>query len=129
MRRFTALVSTPFIAVLALNAGCATNPVTGERQLALISEAQEIQMGQEAAQQAEQAIGLVDDQALQNYVHRIGIAMAGQSERPNLPWTFRVVDDPTPNAFALPGGYIFVTRGLLALMRTEAELATVIGHE
>ena len=129
MRRFPLLVSTPLIAVLALNTGCATNPVTGERQLSLVSEAQEIQMGQEAAQQVEQSIGLVADQALQNYVQRIGAEMAAQSERPELPWTFRVVDDHTPNAFALPGGYIFVTRGLMALMRTEAELAGVIGHE
>jgi predicted Zn-dependent protease len=112
-----------------LVAACAVNPVTGERQLALISESQEIQMGAEAAQQAERSIGLVEDQALQNYVHQLGTAMAAASERPNLPWTFRVVDDPTPNAFALPGGYIFVTRGLLSLMRTEAELASVIGHE
>lgn len=86
-------------------------------------------MGRQAAQEAEQSIGLVQNQQLQDYVHRIGVAMASQSERPNLPWTFRVVDDPTPNAFALPGGYIFVTRGLLSLMQSEAELATVLGHE
>jgi predicted Zn-dependent protease len=129
VRRLPTLVSMPLIAGLALYTGCAVNPVTGERQLALISEAQEIQMGAEAAQQAEQSIGLVDNQALQDYVHRIGTAMAVRSERPELPWTFRVVDDPTPNAFALPGGYIFITRGMLGLMRSEAELASVIGHE
>ncbi|MBR9990755.1 MAG: M48 family metalloprotease, partial [Gemmatimonadetes bacterium] len=129
MRRFTSLASIPLVAGLAFTTSCATNPVTGERQLALISEGQEIQMGQQAAAQAEQSIGLVDDQALQNYVHRIGISMAERSERPELPWTFRVVDDPTPNAFALPGGYIFMTRGILGLMRTEAELASVLGHE
>jgi predicted Zn-dependent protease len=97
--------------------------------LALISEAQEIQLGREAAQQAEQSIGLVDDTELQRYVHEIGIALAKTSERPALPWTFRVVDDPTPNAFALPGGFIFVTRGMLNLMDSEAELASVLGHE
>jgi predicted Zn-dependent protease len=129
VRRLPLLASMPIIAMLALSSGCATNPVTGERQLALISESQEIQMGQEAAVQAEQSIGLVQDQALQNYVHRIGTTMAAESERPELPWTFRVVDDPTPNAFALPGGYIFVTRGILSLMGSEAELAGVIGHE
>jgi predicted Zn-dependent protease len=110
-------------------AACATNPVTGERELALISEAQEIQLGREAAQQAEESIGLVDDTELQGYVHKIGIALAKSSERPALPWTFRVVDDPTPNAFALPGGFIFVTRGMLNLMDSEAELASVLGHE
>ena len=86
-------------------------------------------MGRQAAEEAAQSIGVVDNQALQDYVHGIGTAMAAQSERPNLPWTFRVVDDPTPNAFALPGGYIFVTRGLLGLINSEAELAGVIGHE
>jgi predicted Zn-dependent protease len=123
------LLSLPLAAVLAMSAGCATNPVTGERQLDLIGESGEIEMGRQAAQDAERAIGLVEDQALQDYVHRIGTAMAAQSERPGLPWTFRVVDDPTPNAFALPGGFIFVTRGLLSLMSSEAELASVLGHE
>jgi predicted Zn-dependent protease len=116
-------------ALLLIPAACATNPVTGERQLALISESQEIELGRQAAQEAEQSIGLVDDAALQEYVHGIGTALARTSERPGLPWTFRVVDDPTPNAFALPGGFIFVTRGLLNLMDSEAELASVLGHE
>lgn len=110
-------------------AGCATNPVTGERQLALISETQEIQIGRQAAGEVEQSIGLVDDGPLQAYVQRLGAALAEDSERPDLPWTFRVVDDPTPNAFALPGGFIFVTRGLVNLLDSEAELAAVLGHE
>lgn len=108
---------------------CVINPVTGQRQIALVSESQEIQIGREAAQEVEQSIGLVPDQALQDYVHRIGARLADRSERPGLPWTFRVVDDATPNAFALPGGYIFVTRGLLGLVNSEAELASVLGHE
>jgi predicted Zn-dependent protease len=116
-------------ATLLVAAACATNPVTGRSEISLISESQEVQMGQQAAQEAAQAIGLVQDQSLQDYVQRIGARMGAASERPNLPWTFRVADDPTPNAFALPGGYIFVTRGLLTLMRSEAELATVLGHE
>ena len=115
-------------AVLFL-AACATNPVTGRREIALVSEGQEIQMGQQGAQQVAQEIGLINDQALQQYVQNIGAALAAKSERPNLPWTFRAVDDPTPNAFALPGGYIFITRGLLDLMNNEAELASVLGHE
>lgn len=121
------------LAALALAAGvlagCATNPVTGRRELALISAEQEVAMGREGAAQVEQSIGLVDDAALQQYVHRVGTALAARSQRPDLPWSFRVVDDPTPNAFALPGGFIFVTRGLLALMENEAELAGVLGHE
>ncbi|MHB1224121.1 MAG: M48 family metalloprotease [Gemmatimonadaceae bacterium] len=118
---------------LAVTAGatpaCARNPVTGERELALVSEAQEIQMGRESARQVEQSLGLVEDDALQQYVQRVGAKLAGESERPELPWTFRVVDDPSPNAFALPGGFIFVTRGMMNLMVNEAELASVLGHE
>ncbi|HEX5580209.1 MAG TPA: M48 family metalloprotease [Gemmatimonadaceae bacterium] len=108
---------------------CARNPVTGQRELALISESQEIQMGREAAQQAAQQMGLVQDAELQRYVQRVGLALAKESERPNLPWSFAVVDDPVPNAFALPGGFIFVTRGMMNLMNSEAELASVLGHE
>ena len=110
-------------------AGCATNPVTGRREIALISQDQEIQMGQQGAAEVEQTLGLVPDEALQRYVQAIGADLAARSQRPNLPWRFRVVDDPTPNAFALPGGFIYVTRGLLALMENEAELASVLGHE
>lgn len=116
--------------LLALTAGaCAINPATGERELALISESQEVQLGQQSAQQVVQSIGIVDNPALQSYVDGIGQSLAARSERPELPWSFAVVDDPTPNAFALPGGYIFVTRGLMSLLGSEAELATVIGHE
>lgn len=118
------------VTALALTMGaCATNPVTGRSQLSLVSEAQEIQMGQQAAQEVASSIGVIDDAAMQTYVQRVGEALAARSERPHLPWTFRVVDDPTPNAFALPGGYIFITRGLLSIMDSEAELASVIGHE
>src|SRR5215211_1582334 len=101
-------------------AACSTNPVTGKREISLVSQDQEIQMGQQGAQQVAQEIGLINDQALQNYVQQVGIALAQKSERPNLPWTFRAVDDPTPNAFAMPGGFIFITRGLLDLMGNEA---------
>jgi predicted Zn-dependent protease len=121
--------SGALLAMTLLVAGCAVNPVTGQRQLALISEAQEIQMGRQVAEDAVRQMGLVNEPALQAYVERLGLAMARTSERPNLPWSFQVVDDPTPNAFAAPGGYIFVTRGLLSLMRSEAELMSVLGHE
>ncbi|HSJ25263.1 MAG TPA: M48 family metalloprotease [Longimicrobiales bacterium] len=117
------------LAAVSVTAGCAVNPVTGQRQLALISEGQEIEMGRQVAQEAVAAMGLVEDQALQDYVNRLGLMMARTSERPELPWSFQVVDDPTPNAFAAPGGFIFVTRGLLAMMRNEAELMGVLGHE
>src|SRR5690606_29392753 len=113
----------------ALLGACSVNPVTGERELSLISEQQEIAMGAEAAGQVAQQIGLVEDGALQQYVAAAGQRLAAVSERPDLPWQFGVVDDPTPNAFALPGGYIFVTRGLMGLLTSEAQLAAVLGHE
>lgn len=120
-----------FVALFTLSglAGCAVNPVSGERELALVSESQEIEIGRQSAVAAESQLGLVDDPQLQDYVQRLGTRLAGASERPSLPWTFRVVDDPMPNAFAAPGGYIFVTRGLLALMGNEAEFVSVLGHE
>lgn len=117
------------ILAFALAGGCSVNPVTGERQLSLISEQQEIAIGGEAAGQVAQQIGLVDNEALQQYVESVGRRLAAVSERPDLPWQFRVVDDPTPNAFALPGGYIFVTRGLATMLTSEAQLAAVLGHE
>jgi predicted Zn-dependent protease len=128
-RRRAAAVPLLAVMLAASLVACATNPVTGRREIALISEGQEIQMGQQGAQEVAQTLGLIQDQALQDYLQRIGAALAAKSERPNLPWTFRAVDDPSPNAFALPGGPIFVTRGMLTLMDSEAELAGVLGHE
>lgn len=122
-------VVTALLVGAVLGAACATNPVTGERELTLVSESQEIAMGREGAEAVEASIGLVDDASLQNYVRDVGLALARDSERPDLPWSFGVVNDPTPNAFALPGGFIYVTRGMMTLMNSEAELASVLGHE
>jgi predicted Zn-dependent protease len=115
--------------VLSLITGCATNPATGKRQLMLVTEAQEIEMGRQADKEVEGAFGLYPDQKVQAYVARLGASLVSGSERQNLPWTFRVVDDPTVNAFALPGGFIYVTRGLMTHLNSEAELASVLGHE
>lgn len=109
--------------------GCAVNPATGERQFILISEYREIEIGREADPQIVASLGLHADDEWQAYVQRLGETMALRSERPDLPWTFRVVDDPIVNAFALPGGFIYVTRGILAHFSSEAELAGVLGHE
>ncbi len=108
---------------------CARNPATGKSELSLVSESQEIQMGQQYAQQIVKTMGVYDNQQVQDYVTKLGMAIATKSERPNLPWAFYVMDDPTVNAFALPGGSIFVTRGILTHMNNEAELVGVLGHE
>jgi predicted Zn-dependent protease len=118
-----------WLALLVAAAACAVNPATGRRELSLISEAQEIQMGRDADPQVTASIGLVDDAALQGYVSDLGQELAAVSERPTLPWSFKVVDDPVVNAFAIPGGFIYVTRGILAHFDSEAELAGVLGHE
>ena len=123
------VLSVALALLLLLVVACSRNPVTGERQLALLSVEQETQLGRQAAQQVQRSIGLVENESLQSYVQRVGESIAADSEGPDLQWTFRVVDDPTPNAFALPGGFIFVTRGMLAHMASEAELAAVLGHE
>lgn len=109
--------------------GCAVNPATGSRQFTLYSEAQEIEMGRAYDPQIVAEMGLYPDDELQRYIQELGSRLAAHSERPNLPWTFRVLDDPVVNAFALPGGFIYVTRGILAHLGSEAELAGVLGHE
>jgi predicted Zn-dependent protease len=119
------------LALIALVAAfaCATNPATGKRQFNLMSEAQEISAGQEADAQVKKEMGLYNDPNLQEYVSSIGLKLAQVSERPNLPWHYSVVDVPAINAFALPGGYIYITRGILPFLNDEAQLAGVLGHE
>jgi predicted Zn-dependent protease len=95
----------------------------------LVSEGQEIAMGKGADPQIVAQMGVVQDEELQRYVAQLGRAIAQASERPNLPWTFRVIEDPVVNAFAVPGGFIYVTRGILAHLNSEAELVAVLGHE
>jgi len=115
--------------LLALVAACATNPVTGEREFTLMSESQEIAMGRESDAQVRAEMGVYNDPELTKYVSDIGLRLAKLSERPTLPWQFTVVDQPAINAFALPGGFIYLTRGILPFLDTEAELAGVLGHE
>ncbi|MHB1143471.1 MAG: M48 family metalloprotease [Thiobacillus sp.] len=121
------------IAVVVLSAlaltHCAQNPVTRDRDFVLMSEQQEIQLGAQAHQDVLQEYAALQNPALQAYVNEVGQRLAKQSHRPNLPWHFTVVDSPDVNAFALPGGYVYITRGLMAYLNSEAELAGVVGHE
>ena len=117
------------LAFVVVAAACATNPATGKRQINLMSEAQEISAGQEADAQVKKEMGIYNDPNLQAYVSGIGMRLAMVSERPTLPWHYTVVDSPVVNAFALPGGYIYITRGILPFLNDEAQLAGVLGHE
>lgn len=121
------------IAVIAAGAlaltHCAQNPVTGDKNFVLMSEEQEIQMGAQAHKDVLKEYAALDNPALQAYVNDIGQQLAKQSHRPNLKWHFTVVDSPDINAFALPGGYVYITRGIMAYFNSEAELAGVVGHE
>ena len=117
------------VLLTALAAACARNPVTGSRELVFMSESQEAELGAQADAQIRGEMGVYDDAALQEYVAAIGNALAAASHRPDLPWRFTVIDSPVVNAFAVPGGYIYLTRGLLAYLNDEAELAGVLGHE
>ena len=121
------------IAVIVLGAlaltHCAQSPVSGGKDIVLMSEQQQIQMSAEAHLEVLKEYAALDNPALQAYVNEVGQRLARQSQRPNLPWHFTVVDSPDVNAFALPGGYVYITRGLMAYLNSEAELAAVIGHE
>lgn len=128
-RHLWSLRPSTLAAVAISAAACATNPATGERQLMFVSEGQEIRMGREADPEIIGQFGLTPDSGIQRYVRAIGERLAAVSERPNLPWTFRALDDASVNAFALPGGFNYVTRGIMAHLNSEAELVAVMGHE
>lgn len=116
----------------ALLVGCGStvvNPVTGEAERTVMDESAEIAEGQKAHQQVMQEYGAYPDPAVQAYVNALGQRLAAQSHRAQLQWHFTVLDSPELNAFALPGGYVYVTRGIMAYMDSEADLAGVIGHE
>ncbi|WP_400190249.1 M48 family metalloprotease [Hymenobacter sp. B81] len=116
-------------ALLGLAASCATNPVTGKRQVMLVSEGQELAMGQQSDPAVTAQFGLYPDQKLQNFINEKGKQMGAISHRPELTYTFRVVDSPVINAFAVPGGYVYFTRGIMAHFNNEAQFAGVLGHE
>jgi len=121
----------PGLVILAclLLSGCATNPVSGGKNFVLMSEHEEIALGRQYHPQITAQYGVYPDEELQQYVNRIGQELAKASHRPHLEYHFTVLDDELVNAFALPGGYIYITRGMLAHLNSEAELAAVLGHE
>ena len=108
---------------------CSINPVSNLPEVTLLTVEQEKKIGEEEAKKVEQEMGLLDDAALNSYADALGQRLVKESPRQDIPYQFHVVDMVEPNAFALPGGYVYVTRGLLALVNTEDELAGVVGHE
>ena len=117
---------------LMLLAACGTkvvNPVSGRAERSVMDEQTEISEGRKAHQEVLAEYGALANPRLQAYVNDVGQRLAQQSHRSNLQWTFTVIDSPDINAFALPGGYVYITRGLMAYLDSEAELAGVIGHE
>lgn len=117
-----------FTAILIIPS-CAVNPVTGKKQLMLMSEAQEIEMGKQYDPQVTATFGLYQDEQLLQFIQTKGDEMGKISHRPHLQYHFRILDTPVLNAFAVPGGYIYFTRGILAQFNNEAELIGVLGHE
>lgn len=108
---------------------CSVNPATGKQDFVMMSENQEIAMGKNYHAQVLQQYPLYEDKAIQEYVQKIGDSLSSKSHRPNLFYRFTVLDSPDINAFALPGGYIYINRGLMAYLSSEEELAAVLGHE
>jgi len=128
IKRYLQLFS--FFVSLQMLAGCSTNPATGDNQFtAFMSPAQENQIGAQEHKKVIKEYGLYKDKNLQNYVSGVGHKVVKYTERGDVRYKFYLLDSPVVNAFALPGGYIYVTRGVMALSNSEDELAAVLGHE
>lgn len=117
------------IVLLFVTSNCSVNPVTGKKNLLVMGEQQEVALGAEADPQIVATYGLFEDPKLQDFIDQKGQEMVAVSHRPNLKFTFRIMDSPVINAFAIPGGYVYFTRGILAHFNNEAEFAGVLGHE
>ena len=118
-----------FLVLVALVSTCSRNPVTGKKQLSFMSEEKEIALGKQSDPSVVASFGLYENPKIQSFINRKGQQMARISHRPNLTYEFKVLDSPVVNAFALPGGYVYFTRGILAHFNNEAEFAGVLGHE
>lgn len=132
MQKIALLRVLPIMAMasmLFLNSCAVTNPVTGKKQLLVMSEQEEIALGKSSDPQVMAEFGAYDDPKLQAFINQKGQEMVKISHRPTLPFQFKVVDSDVVNAFALPGGFVYFTRGIMAHFNNEAEFAGVLGHE
>ena len=123
------LLGVALLVAAVVSSGCATNPATGKRQISFVSTSKEVAMGRESDPAVIEQYGLYGDSAVSRYVDSVGQKLASVSHLPTLGWHFRLLDSPVVNAFAIPGGYIYITRGILAYLNSEAQLAGVLGHE
>jgi predicted Zn-dependent protease len=129
MQRGAAILSTIAMVWLVLS-GCAVNPATGDKDLMLFSPEDDIRMGMSYAPEVEKELGgRIADENLQEYVNKVGQKIARVCQRPDIAYHFTAVEEPMVNAFALPGGYIFITRGLLEKLDSEAQMAAILAHE
>ncbi len=116
--------------IFSICSGCATNPITGQKEFIIISETQELAIGQQYAPEIEKQMGgRIENESLGNYIDSIGQKIVRVSHRQDLDYHFTAVNDKTINAFALPGGYIFITRGMLENLQSESQLASILAHE
>lgn len=123
------IISMIIVALIIWAISCAVNPVTGKRELMLLSKSDELALGKQTDQQILETYGVYNDPQMLNYVTTLGKKLGSQSHWPDLDYQFRILDTPVINAFAVPGGFIYVTRGILSYLNNEAELAGVLGHE
>lgn len=115
--------------LLIFVAACSVNPVTGKKELMLLTDDQERALGLESDPGIVASFGLYDNATLQEFINKKGKEMGAVSHRPEVPYEFKILDSPVVNAFALPGGFVYFTRGILAHFNNEAEFAGVLGHE
>jgi predicted Zn-dependent protease len=128
--RFSKILELGAVLILSLLSGsCAVNPVSGGTELMLLSESDEIKLGKQTDAEVRHEYGVYEDQKLKAYLNDMCHRLARVSHRPNLPYRLEIVDASVVNAFAVPGGYVYLTRGILAYLNSEAELAGVMGHE
>jgi predicted Zn-dependent protease len=123
------VVKAIVVALMVWAISCALNPVTHKRELMLLSPADEVAMGKQTDPQVIQTFGKYEDADLARYVTALGKKLGALSHQPNLAYSVTVLDSPVVNAFAVPGGYVYLTRGILAYLNDEAELAGVVAHE
>ena len=124
------LVLAGLTAIVAVMLGsCSVNPATGSPDLVFIGESKEIEMGRELHEKILESTPIYQSKGLTTYVNEVGQKLAKVSHRPDLEYTFTIVDSPDINAFALPGGFIYINRGLLGYLQTEAQMAAVLAHE